>query len=164
MRTKLRFLPDYPRSELTMLARRFAAKSASGKKLPWTTGQRALLFEIRSYPLPQELDDCVTRYQWVLFLVVGPLDCIKRTRFIQDLRASLMTALKGFQDVEVQPLSRRITQTFTSVLRLKFRVGSQAELVQQMTDPAFLKTLQHIAAVTERTLKDAESEETSVEA
>jgi hypothetical protein len=164
VRTNMRFLPDYPRSELTTLARGFAAKSASGKKLAWTTGQHAVLFEIRSYPLPQEPDDRVTRYQWVLFLVVGPLDCIERTRFIRDLRANLASGLKDYRDVEVQPQSRRITQTFTSVLRLKLPAGSRAELGQQMTAPAFLKTLQRIAAETERTLKDAEPDETSGEA
>lgn len=154
-RSYMRFLPEYPGSALTTLTRQFALTSEPGKKLAWTTGRHAVLFEIRSYPVSEEREGGVTRYQWVLFLVVGPLDGIERTPFIQTLRTNLTAGLKRHQAVEVQPEGRRITQTFTSVLKMKLPVGSQAEFEQHMTSPTFLDTLRKIASITERTLMEA---------
>lgn len=156
-RSYLRFLVVPAGSALEQLSHASAQKARPNGKLPWTSRQHAVLFELRSYPVRPAQDaaaETAPEFRWNLFLVVGPVQGMDRTGFITRLRGLLRDAFPGKlsgQDSGIVPevSQRKITQTFSSLLKWKLPAGNSAELEQHLGSARFLASLERVARIVE---------------
>jgi hypothetical protein len=164
-RSYMRFLAIPVGSALEELSQRYGKKARANGKFPWTSQQHATLFELRSYSVThsgtgEQDGSCATR--WDLFLVVGPVQGIDRIALITRLRDLLVQGLAGQVPraggaLVPEVSQRKITQTFSSVLKWKLPCVNRAELESWLTSEQFLASLEQVASIVELALREEPS-------
>jgi hypothetical protein len=166
-RSYMRFLPDYPGNALVSLSHDLAQKAEPDRKFPWTKGEHAVLFEIRSYALSRGQDNAKEGFQWVLYLVIGPLQGIERVPFVSHLCRILAASYpvrpkkngvvhSGNPQVIVP---KTVSQKFSSVFKLPFAARSLAELKEEMSSPEVLTVLGEVSTLVEGALSAAKPQQ-----
>lgn len=159
-RSYMRFLPVPAGSELRTLSRQYAQKAKANGKFAWTSGENAILFELRCYavPPPDALQNAVEQFGWNMFLVVGPLAGVDRIGFITRLRELLnqQFGTKAAREGDYHPVVRqgKISPTYFSALKWKLPARNVLELERDLSQPQLLSALEQAARLVERALED----------
>jgi hypothetical protein len=165
-RSYMRFLAIPAGSALEELSQRYGQKARANGKFPWTSRHHATLFELRSYSAQQATrtddQDSASETRWNLFLVVGPVQGIDRTALITRMRELLNHAfageVSGANGAIVPEVSqRKITQTYSSVLKWTLPCVNRAALESLLTSAQFLASLEQAARIVERALQEEPS-------
>jgi hypothetical protein len=166
-RSYMRFLPAYPGKALLTLSHDLAQKAEPDRKFPWTKGEHAVLFEIRSYALSRGQDSAEEGFQWVLYLVIGPLQGVERVPFVKNLCSSLVTPYpvlpkrRGVDHTGIPQViaPKTVSQKFSSVFKLPFAARSLDELEQEMSSPGVLAVLENVSSLVEDALAAAKRQQ-----
>lgn len=165
-RSYMRFLAIPAGSALEELSQRYGQQARPNGKFPWTSRHHATLFELRSYSAQQaraaDEQDGASETRWNLFLVVGPVQGIDRTALITRMRELLNHAFagamsRGDDDIVPEVSQRKITQTFSSVLKWKLPCANSAALESLLTSAQFLGSLEQVSRIMERALREEPS-------